>query len=61
MTYSDKMHSSANRQICWITLLDLVFEHTGLFFGRITETKLDELWGKEDIRGEKWKLVNEKE
>ena len=52
MSWSDKMHSSACRQICWITPSGLVFEHTGLWFGRITETKLVELWGNEDVRGD---------
>ena len=56
MTYSDKMHSSATRQICWITPSGLVFEHTGLYFGRITETKLVELWGRADSREGNWKI-----
>ena len=50
------MHNSATRQMCWITPSGLVFEHTGLFFGRITETNLVELWGKGDIREETWKV-----
>jgi len=58
MSYSDKMHSSATRQICWIGPSGLVFEHTGLFFGRITETKLVDVWGREDNRGT-WKMIND--
>ena len=50
MTYSDKMHSSETRQICWITPSGLMFEHTGLYFGRITETKLVDIWGTTDVR-----------
>ena len=45
--YSDKMHASAARMITWGLPTGLVIEHTGLFFGRIPEMRLVELWGNE--------------
>ena len=35
-----------------------MFEHTRLFFGCITETKLVDVWGREDNRGT-WKMIND--
>ena len=55
-SFHDFKHSGT-RQICWITPSGLVFEHTGLYFGRITEKKLVELWGtRADSREGNWKI-----
>lgn len=43
--WSDKVAHSAVRCISWSTPTGLSFEHTDLFFARITEKRLVELWG----------------
>jgi hypothetical protein len=44
--YSDKVSSSGGRIITWALPTGLVFEHTGLFLGRVPEIRLVELWGR---------------
>jgi len=40
-----KVHNSAVRCISWSTATGLSFEHTDLFFARVSEKRLVELWG----------------
>ena len=42
---SNKVHASALRCITWSTPSGLTFEHTDLFFGRVSEKRLVQLWG----------------
>ena len=56
--YSSKMHDSACRQITWMAPCGLTYEHTGLWFGRMTEQKLVELWGNTNVNMEEWKAKN---
>ena len=42
---SNKVDAQAFRLITWSTPHGLTFEHTGLFFGRVSEKKLVYLWG----------------
>jgi hypothetical protein len=44
--FSDKVKSSGARLITWVLPIGLVFEHTGLYLGRVPEMQLVELWGK---------------
>ena len=44
-SFSDKVHHAAVRCISWSTPTGLMFEHTDLFFARVSEKKLVSLWG----------------
>ena len=60
-SYSDKVHHSAVRCISWTTPGGLAFEHTNLFFARVTEKRLVELWGprlKKCPAG--WKMLSDR-
>jgi hypothetical protein len=43
--FSDKVKHAAFREIAWTSKMGLSIEHTSLFLGRASETKLVKLWG----------------
>ena len=45
LLYSDKSRGSAGRCLTFSSKIGLIMEHTGLFFGRVSETQLMKLWG----------------